>query len=114
MTATTTFTCNICGEESTRICARCTKDTCNNHLCEKCSRCSDCCECEITRDESVRPLVRPAAWEGAPELQLAPTPADAVAEETAPADGEAGDELPSPSNQNTEPTGDIHDKDLSR
>jgi hypothetical protein len=62
MTApTTTFTCNICGEESTRICARCTKDTCNNHLCEKCLRCSDCCECEITRDESVRPVVRPPA-----------------------------------------------------
>jgi len=42
------FFCSICGEESTRICARCTKDSCNNHLCEKCLRCSDCCECEIT------------------------------------------------------------------
>jgi|SRR5271157_2196130 len=42
------FTCSICAEESTRICARCTKDACNNHLCEKCLRCSDCCECEIT------------------------------------------------------------------
>jgi hypothetical protein len=42
------FLCSICGEESTRICARCTKDACDNHLCEKCLRCSDCCECEIT------------------------------------------------------------------
>ena len=41
------FLCSICGEESTRICARCTKDACNNHLCEKCFRCSDCCECEV-------------------------------------------------------------------
>ena len=42
------FMCSICAEESTRICARCTKDACNNHLCDKCLRCSDCCECEIT------------------------------------------------------------------
>ena len=42
------FMCSICAEESTRICSRCTKDACNNHLCEKCLRCSDCCECEIT------------------------------------------------------------------
>src|SRR5205085_1407670 len=41
------FQCSICEEESTRICARCTKDACNNHLCEKCRRCSDCCECEV-------------------------------------------------------------------
>ena len=51
MTATVQFTCNICGEESTRICARCTKDTCNNHLCDKCQRCSDCCECEVALEE---------------------------------------------------------------
>src|SRR5262249_60460442 len=42
------FLCSICSEESTRICARCTKDACSNHLCEKCLRCSDCCECEVT------------------------------------------------------------------
>ena len=60
MTATMSFTCNICGEESTRICARCTKDTCNNHLCDKCFRCSDCCECELTLDDAPRPVVRPA------------------------------------------------------
>ncbi len=41
------FTCSICETESTRICVRCTKDTCENHLCEKCGRCSDCCECEV-------------------------------------------------------------------
>jgi len=45
------FECSICAEESTRICARCTKDACNNHLCEKCLRCSDCCECEVTLSE---------------------------------------------------------------
>jgi hypothetical protein len=44
--------CSICGEESTRICSRCTKDACNNHLCEKCYRCSDCCECEVTLSDS--------------------------------------------------------------
>jgi hypothetical protein len=48
-----TFTCTICGEESTRICVWCTKDTCANHLCEKCGRCSDCCECEVPLDEPV-------------------------------------------------------------
>src|SRR5579871_1202527 len=42
------FKCSIRGEDSTRICARCTKDACENHLCEKCLRCSDCCECEVT------------------------------------------------------------------
>jgi hypothetical protein len=45
------FICSICGEESTRICARCTKDACSNHLCEKCLRCSDCCECEVILSE---------------------------------------------------------------
>lgn len=63
------FVCSICGEESTRICARCTKDACNNHLCEKCRRCSDCCECEITLSDdaqgppvgSARAAIRAAA-----------------------------------------------------
>jgi len=49
------FVCSICGEESTRICARCTKDACNNHLCEKCLRCSDCCECELGLDDHTLP-----------------------------------------------------------
>jgi hypothetical protein len=53
VTPARSFTCNICGEESARICARCTKDTCNNHLCEKCARCSDCCECEVALDPEI-------------------------------------------------------------
>ena len=44
------FVCSICEEQSTRICVRCTKDTCSNHLCEKCGACSDCCDCEIHLD----------------------------------------------------------------
>jgi hypothetical protein len=49
------FMCSICAEESTRICARCTKDACDNHLCEKCLRCSDCCECEVTLADTLHP-----------------------------------------------------------
>ena len=41
------FTCSICGDPSTEICAYCTKDACVNHRCERCKRCSDCCECEV-------------------------------------------------------------------
>lgn len=44
------FICSICSEPSTRICVWCTKDACENHLCEKCGRCSDCCECEVRPD----------------------------------------------------------------
>jgi hypothetical protein len=51
------FTCSICGEESTRICVHCTKDACDNHLCEKCLRCSDCCECEVRLSEPARMMV---------------------------------------------------------
>jgi hypothetical protein len=54
------FTCSICGEESTRICARCTKDACDNHLCEKCLRCSDCCECEVKLSTTPRMMVHHA------------------------------------------------------
>jgi hypothetical protein len=81
------FICSICGEESARICARCTKDACNNHLCEKCFRCSDCCECEVVLNgqppsaRSVIPRHEPAAMpleeEGdLPELEpdVAPDP----------------------------------------
>jgi hypothetical protein len=57
------FTCSICGEESTRICARCTKDACDNHLCEKCLRCSDCCECEVKLSAPPRMMVHAAAPE---------------------------------------------------
>ncbi len=52
------FICSICGEESTRICVRCTKDACNNHLCDKCLRCSDCCECEVALTEPVHEPAR--------------------------------------------------------
>ena len=41
------FTCSICGEASTHICAYCTKDACSNHRCARCKYCSDCCECEV-------------------------------------------------------------------
>ena len=72
------FTCSICGEESTRICARCTKDACNNHICEKCLRCSDCCECEVTLSEPVhepaRMVVRAAMMEDALETAVPPDP----------------------------------------
>jgi hypothetical protein len=65
------FTCSICEEESTRICVACTKDSCDNHLCEKCSRCSDCCGCEVALnrgEHSHAPSV------GGPEPFLAPEP----------------------------------------
>ena len=66
--------CSICGEESTRICARCTKDSCNNHLCDKCLRCSDCCECEVmlseTVHEPVRRVVRPIIQDDEPEVDM--------------------------------------------
>ena len=68
------FICSICGEESTRICVRCTKDACANHLCDKCLRCSDCCECEVALSEeipgpplgSARAAIRAAAAESHP------------------------------------------------
>jgi hypothetical protein len=52
------FNCSICEEESTHICVRCTKDACDNHLCDRCHRCSDCCECEVALSETVREPVR--------------------------------------------------------
>ena len=55
------FTCSICGEESTRICVWCTKDACENHLCEKCQRCSDCCECEVPLHEPGPRTAAPAS-----------------------------------------------------
>jgi len=66
------FVCSICAEESTHICVRCTKDACDNHLCEKCHRCSDCCECEVTLDENRRPAVAAAPVRSAVE----PAPAE--------------------------------------
>ena len=46
------FHCNICEEESAKICIACTKDSCENHLCVKCGRCSDCCGCEVALNET--------------------------------------------------------------
>jgi len=72
------FTCSICGEESMRICARCTKDACDNHLCEKCLRCSDCCECDLTLyqapREPVRMVVRAALTDSGPNPEPEPEP----------------------------------------
>jgi hypothetical protein len=99
------FTCSICAEESTRICVRCTKDACDNHLCEKCRKCSDCCECEVALAPQIRETVRVALHVAetqeepvvenqavvveAPPVQEAPTdpvaeapPAEALAETT--------------------------------
>jgi hypothetical protein len=72
------FLCSICGEESTRICARCTKDSCNNHLCEKCLKCSDCCECEVTLSEHTAPPASARSMfprpEPSPEPPMDPEP----------------------------------------
>ena len=54
------FACSICGEESARICVRCTKDACDNHLCPRCKSCSDCCECEVALDAPARAVAPPA------------------------------------------------------
>ena len=53
------FTCSICEEESAKICVACTKDTCENHLCEKCGRCSDCCGCEVALDDHEHVHIEP-------------------------------------------------------
>jgi hypothetical protein len=42
-----TFQCSICGDSSTKLCLYCTKDACDNHLCERCHYCSDCCLCDL-------------------------------------------------------------------
>ena len=79
------FICSICGEEATQICARCTKDVCSNHLCEKCLKCSDCCECEVALQEPppAPPMVRHAA-EVQPEQVAPPEPAPLRTDETGP------------------------------
>ena len=80
------FSCSICEQESTRICAFCTKDTCNIHICERCGNCSDCCECDVPLDEPLHvamyaPVVRPDSRpdfatpeESEPEPELAEIP----------------------------------------
>jgi hypothetical protein len=74
------FMCSICGEEAVRICARCTKDVCGNHLCEKCLRCSDCCECDLALSEpvpnappaSARTVFRAVTGAATPDPELGP------------------------------------------
>ena len=68
---TAVFTCSICGEASSNICAYCTKDACANHQCARCKRCSDCCECEVPLSAEEAALGAGAA----PEPALAPEPA---------------------------------------
>jgi hypothetical protein len=68
------FFCSICGEESTRICVRCTKDTCSNHLCDKCQRCSDCCECELTLSDNGLPAATARSVFPRPEAEPEPQP----------------------------------------
>jgi hypothetical protein len=46
------FVCSICGGTSQKICVYCTKDACDNHLCERCAKCSDCCTCDIRLGDS--------------------------------------------------------------
>ncbi len=67
------FTCSICEEESTQICVRCTKDACDNHLCQKCRRCSDCCECEVPLAEPA-PATAPAVYAEPVATEVGPIP----------------------------------------
>jgi hypothetical protein len=84
------FTCSICGEASSNICAYCTKDACSNHRCERCKRCSDCCECEVplSAEEPALPeLAEPEAIVPEPEAPEAsePEPSTPPAESRFPA-----------------------------
>jgi len=63
------FSCSICEQESTRICAFCTKDACGMHICERCGCCSDCCQCEVPLDEPLH-----AHTEAPPEHTVAIPP----------------------------------------
>ena len=71
------FTCSICGEPSSEICAFCTKDTCANHRCTRCKRCSDCCECEVPLS-AAEPEPEPQAEVSVaePSSQDLPSPAE--------------------------------------
>lgn len=91
------FICSICGEESTRICTRCTKDACDNHLCEKCLRCSDCCECEVSLSQPVRVVVHantPAAEPTPQQATAAPEPSLPPPDEQPPAPDPEPEALP--------------------
>ena len=77
------FACSICEQESTRICAFCTKDACDNHLCERCGCCSDCCECEVPLEEAT---AHPHAVPPADGDHAAPRDHPATPEATPPAE----------------------------
>lgn len=82
------FQCSICEEPSTRICVRCTKDACDNHICEKCLKCSDCCECEVALNSS--PRIAPTVHTPPePEGEAEDTEVQDVEAETAPSFSEA-------------------------
>jgi hypothetical protein len=77
------FTCSICGEPSTDICAYCTKDACANHRCTRCKRCSDCCECEVPLSAAEAPAEPEAVVEApAPPSIAEPIQFDAPIAET--------------------------------
>lgn len=83
---TAVFTCSICGEPSTEICAYCTKDACGNHRCVRCKRCSDCCECEfpLSAEEVAVEELTPEpelAHEAAPEAEALPVDEPGVTNE---------------------------------
>ena len=72
------FVCSICEQESTRICAFCTKDACAMHICEHCGCCSDCCSCDVPLDETTHLQ----AAGPVPELEPEPAPESMAAPET--------------------------------
>ena len=88
------FTCSICGEVSSNICAYCTKDACSNHRCERCKRCSDCCECEypLSAEEAVA-LPAPAVPGVVLDAELADLEAESLPPEALEEVAAAGREL---------------------
>ena len=95
------FACSICEQESTKICAFCTKDACDNHLCERCGCCSDCCECDVPLDDATaHPHAAP------PEAEPALTPDETVSPGAAETPEATSSETqpPSPDEPPPEPT----------
>jgi len=88
------FACSICEEESTRICVRCTKDACDNHLCERCHKCSDCCECELKLDETPAFVTRTVRTEVIEEHVIEQLAAEELAAEDRAAEEVAVDDPP--------------------
>ncbi len=98
------FACSICEQESLKICAFCTKDACDNHLCPRCGCCSDCCECEVPLDDVAVHEVHhagPSEHATAPEPVAPPEP-EAVFPEP-PAQFETS--VPVPDEPPSEPSG---------